>query len=235
VQVLDRRAFQHAAPMTEEAVVAEADRLAIEAVRRNEEARAAQVRAERKIAAAKLAGDAARIATEAVRIIRSAGLAAAVKRLDEARALEQSLQSGKIPSADMMAVLRVDHDGAAGSIRPPYAPSVPPSMLPPQPPSYAPPAPPPLAPLPSVARGVDPRLPTFAQPVASPPTHPDPPYPPARPVPPAPPPPAPATVDVDAFAANLKPSILGLPVPAFAAVVVVGLGVLLVLILLLAK
>jgi hypothetical protein len=45
----------------------------------------------------------------------------------------------------------------------------------------------------------------------------------------------PAAVDVDAFRANLKPSILGLPVPVFAAVAGMGLGVLVLLILLLAK
>jgi serine/threonine-protein kinase len=99
VEVLDRSKI--APLLTEDALIAEADRLAIEAVRRNEEARAAQLRAERKAAAAKAAGDAARIAAEAVRMVRSAGLSAAAQRLDEARAIEQALQSGKIPGGDV--------------------------------------------------------------------------------------------------------------------------------------
>ena len=108
VQVIDRLEMRPASPqINEEALVAEADRLAIEAVRRTEEARAAQLRAERKAAAAKVAEQAAMIASEAVGMIRSAGMAAALARLEDARSLEQHLQSGKIPTAEISASLRV--------------------------------------------------------------------------------------------------------------------------------
>jgi hypothetical protein len=97
VQVIDRNVLRHQVLHTEEGLLAESDRLAIEAVRRGEEARAAQLRAERKAAAAKLATEAARIAAEAAQLIRTAGVAAAAKRLEEAHALEQQLQSGRFP------------------------------------------------------------------------------------------------------------------------------------------
>jgi eukaryotic-like serine/threonine-protein kinase len=98
VQVIDRNVLRQQVLHSEEGIVAESDRLAIEAVRRNEEARAAQLRAERKAAAAKLAGEAARIAAEAVQLVRSAGIAAAAKRLEEAHAVEQTMQSGRFPA-----------------------------------------------------------------------------------------------------------------------------------------
>jgi hypothetical protein len=96
VEVIDRAALMQMALLTEDGLIAEADRLAIEAVRRGEEARGAQLRAERKAASARIATDAAQIAAEAVRMVRTAGIAAAAKRLEDARVLEQSLQAGKL-------------------------------------------------------------------------------------------------------------------------------------------
>jgi eukaryotic-like serine/threonine-protein kinase len=77
--------------ITDEILLAEADRLSIESLRRGEEARAAAARAERKATVAKMAADAASIAADAVRISRSAGLAAARQRLEEARQIERSM------------------------------------------------------------------------------------------------------------------------------------------------
>jgi serine/threonine-protein kinase len=123
VQVIDRAALQqHAAPPSEDALVAEADRLAIEAVRRSEEARAAQLRAERKIASAKVAGDAAMIAADAVRMLRGPGLAAAVKRMEEARSLDANLQSGKIPTSETTASLRAAMSSFNGPVSSPSGP-----------------------------------------------------------------------------------------------------------------
>src|SRR5262249_60693724 len=90
VEVIDRGKIGKA--ITEEIVVAEADRLAIEAVRRGEDARAAALRAERKAAVAKLASEAAMIAADAGRLARAMGLPAAAKRLDEARKLEAAME-----------------------------------------------------------------------------------------------------------------------------------------------
>ncbi|MFT3770878.1 MAG: protein kinase [Minicystis sp.] len=99
VQVIDRDVLRQQVLHSEEGLVAESDRLAIEAVRRAEEARAAQLRAERKAAAARLAADAARIAAEAVQMIRTAGIAAAAKRLEEAHAIEQNMIAGRFPAS----------------------------------------------------------------------------------------------------------------------------------------
>ncbi len=90
VQVIDRSTMSGAA-LTEESLIAEADRLAIEAVRRNEEARSAALRAERRAAMAKLSADAAAIAADAVRILSTSGLAAAGQRLEQARSVERSI------------------------------------------------------------------------------------------------------------------------------------------------
>jgi serine/threonine-protein kinase len=98
VQVIDRKVLRQQVLHTEEGVIAESDRLAIEAVRRTEEARAAQLRAERKTAAARQAAEAARIAADAVQLIRTAGIAAAARRLEEAHAIEQSMAAGRAPA-----------------------------------------------------------------------------------------------------------------------------------------
>jgi serine/threonine-protein kinase len=79
-------------PLSEDVLLQEADRLAIEAVRRNEEAKSAAMRAERKAMLAKMASDAAVIAAEAVRLAATSGMDAARARLDDARALEQAAQ-----------------------------------------------------------------------------------------------------------------------------------------------
>jgi hypothetical protein len=82
--------------ITEEYLLAEADRLAVEAVRLGEEARNAAALAVRKTSMAKVAGDAAAIAAEAVRLVGAGGLSAGAHRLQEALALEASLRSGDV-------------------------------------------------------------------------------------------------------------------------------------------
>jgi serine/threonine-protein kinase len=246
VQVLDRSAFQ--ATPTEESLVAEADRLGIEAVRRGEEARAAAVRAERKAVAARMAADAAMLAAEAVRLIRAQGMGAATAKLDEARKLDQALQSGKFAVGDASGPQRAV---PAEALRPPaYLPSQtppgghpgpasgpagqPPFQLPAaitatapisfQPPSYD-----------GAASGPKPQAPSG--PSVPPPRSHHPPGPASVPSPPAPS--AQTSLDAEAFRARLQPSILpsvlGLSGPAVGAVAVVGFLVVLVLILLLAK
>jgi serine/threonine-protein kinase len=117
VQVIDRNVLRQQVLHTAEGIVAESDRLAIEAVRRGEEARAAQVRAERKAAAAKVAADAARIAAEAVQMIRTAGIAVAARKLEEAHALEQGNASGRY-QAGQVPDLRAS---GGGSVFPPVS------------------------------------------------------------------------------------------------------------------
>jgi serine/threonine-protein kinase len=299
VQVIDRAALQQVVLGSEESLIAEADRLAIEAVRRTEEAKAAQLRAERKAAAAKLASEAAMIAAEAVRLSRSAGLPVALKRLEEARQLEQAIQTGKLPVGDGSGPVRV---GAPSVSTPPPAASatlmsgapaasVPPSSFPisapvssfpaPQavgvpasssvaPAPYAPdqggivyPSVPPPAPPPSPMSITPPAAslpnggarPSFAPPEPSGPhaVRPSfaPPEPtsapmamsqnaaPAAPFSQNPAPLAPAqrapVVDPEAFQRSLKPSFLGAPGGAIAALAVIALLVVIVLVLLLAK
>ena len=90
VQVLDRS--EMAGPtLTEETLIAEADRLAIEAVRRSEEARSAALRADRRAAMARMAAEAALIAADAVRLLGTSGLAAAAHRLEQARNVERTI------------------------------------------------------------------------------------------------------------------------------------------------
>ena len=81
-------------PITEEVLLAEADRLAMEAVRLGEEAKAAAAVAVRKTSMAKFAGEAASIAAEAVRIVSTAGVELAGRRLQEALAMEEALRRG---------------------------------------------------------------------------------------------------------------------------------------------
>jgi eukaryotic-like serine/threonine-protein kinase len=134
VQVLDRKEMQghqgHA--ITEESLIAEADRLAIEAVRRSEEARSAALRAERRAAMAKMAAEAALIAADAVRLLSSSGLAAAAQRLEQARQVERTIpRSAQGDAATSTAVL---HDSASASHA--SSPSVAPSA---NRPSFSPP------------------------------------------------------------------------------------------------
>ena len=271
VQVIDRNVLRQQVLHTEDGIVAESDRLAIEAVRRNEEARAAQLRAEREVAAAKLAAEAARIAVEAVQLVRSAGLAAAAKRLEEAHAVEQTMQSGRFPAVTAQADGRAGGPGtthsqmttpfpsgfdAGASSDPRGAPRAAPSSFPeppraaggyggfpgvdgaramaitgsaapasiPPPPLSVPPAPPShdrasVAPpipiydsgnIPTFGTGSGPGVrPSFAPPVASP-------------------------LD-DAFRAQIKPSILGLPSSMVVGLAVVAVFAVIVLALLLAR
>jgi eukaryotic-like serine/threonine-protein kinase len=253
-QVFDRRALQQKL-VSEESILAEADRLAIEAVRRNEEARAAQLRAERKAVAAKLAGEAAMIATDAVRLLRASGLAVAVKRLEEARALEQDLQSGKFPAGDLASSQRLATSSLPGppSNTPPgYA--EPPVMTVTQPsPLFSAGAASPPAQSPATAGGGGHVYPAQAPVVV--PTFPSAP-PPSPAIPPRPvfaasgsaasaavaaplvkpsAGPTPQTNDADALAARLQPRILGLPSTVAIALAAAGLIIVLLVILLLAK
>lgn len=79
-------------PMTEDRLFAEADRLALEAVRLGDEAKASAARAERQAVIAKISGDAAAIAVEAVRLASTLGLGEASRRLEDAHALEATIR-----------------------------------------------------------------------------------------------------------------------------------------------
>ncbi len=79
-------------PFTEDRLFAEADRLALEAVRFGDEAKAAAARADRQAVIGKIAGDAAAIAVEAVRIASTAGISEAARRLEDAYALEATIR-----------------------------------------------------------------------------------------------------------------------------------------------
>jgi hypothetical protein len=175
-------------------ILSEADRLAIEAVRCNEEARAAQLRAERKAAASKRAGEAAMIAADAVRMLRTEGLKAALARLDEARAIGQTVENGKVPNGEVPAP-RPRYDTPPVPMPPPIAALAPsPSFAPP--PTHAlPVAAAPPAPLASA--------PIFAGAAADMPARPATSIPPLPLLPPAP-------FDPDELRRNLKPSFLGM-------------------------
>lgn len=77
--------------VTEQLLLAEADRLALDAVRRNDESKQAAAEAVRRATVAKITGEAARLAAEAVRLATTAGLAQAAKQLERVHALESSL------------------------------------------------------------------------------------------------------------------------------------------------
>jgi len=79
-------------PINEERLFAEADRLALEAVRFSDEAKVSAARAERHGVIAKIAGDAAAIAVEAVRLTSTGGFAEAARRLEDAYALELTIR-----------------------------------------------------------------------------------------------------------------------------------------------
>lgn len=222
VIVIDRRELS--GPMTEDALIVEADRLAIEAVRRNEEAKAAAIRAERKAIMAKMAGEAAMIATDAVKMIRTAGLQVAAARLDEARAIEAALQAGKFPvGSDPARSASSVYPGAAhGSMRPPEVSisqyPAPGSMPPPDRGAFIPPSP--ATPSGLVAASSAAALPPpphaagmpQGQP-SMPPGH----YPQPQPsLPPQPSPIVSSSADDELFRARLKPTILGMSTVAVA-------------------
>jgi serine/threonine-protein kinase len=256
-QVLERSALSRRPPggaaLDDDALIAEADRLAIEAVRCSEEARAAQLRAERKAAAARYASEAAMIAADAVRMLRTDGLAAARSRLDEARTLEQALQSGKIPLHEITMPLRMSN----AELTPPA--SMPPASLPPQS-GYAPmqPAPQaqasgqPLAPVSHRASVAPPPAPPIAPPIAHGPPNPGP-IPASPPIPaphraPGPvfagaaadphraaagaplAPPASPNFDAADFRASLKPSLLNLSTITMGGLVIAGVLVVVLLV-----
>lgn len=79
-------------PVSEDRLFAEADRLALEAVRFGDEAKVAAARAERQAMIAKIAADAAAVAVEAVRMASTGGVADAMRRLEDAHALERTLR-----------------------------------------------------------------------------------------------------------------------------------------------
>ena len=224
VQVLDRKEMQghqghqahqaHQAhqsqPLTEDSLIAEADRLAIEAVRRSEEARSAALRAERRAAIAKMAADAALIAADAVRILGTSGLAAAAQRLEQARHIERTIPRGQ---GDARASTAPPHESASASR------SSPPAAVPSPSSSQASFLPPVYE---GAASGTSPRPPSFPQ------------LPPAPTAPILLPGPGSspssnlqtdhgsrsAALDDRAFRARLKPGLLGMPPLAIA-----GLGI----------
>jgi len=207
VQVIDRNSMPGPA-LTEESLIAEADRLAIEAVRRSEEARSAAQRAERRAAMAKLAADAALIAADAVRILSTAGLAAAAQRLEQARSVERSISRAQAdPGGSTMPLL----DPSVVSRSSPPSSGIPTASS--NRPSFQPPV------FEGAASGPPPR-PSFAQ-LPRPPA-----APPAFPGPQSssnlrfdPPPPG-SAFDDRAFRAKLKGGVLGMPPLAIA-----GLGI----------
>jgi serine/threonine protein kinase len=77
----------------EERLRTEAERLSIEAVRLGEEVKAAYARAERKAALAKAIGEAATMASDALRLGQTIGYAEAQRKLETALALERSARA----------------------------------------------------------------------------------------------------------------------------------------------
>jgi serine/threonine protein kinase len=243
VQRFDRNALQQAQQkpaLNEDAVVAEADRLAIEAVRRSEEARAAQLRAERKAQAAKLAGEAAMIAADAVRLIRTEGIAAATRRLEEARGLEQNLQSGKFPNGEVSGAIVLTPSSFPGPASHPHphpnsraeasSKSVYPEA-PPLPSIYMPPPAQPSGPIFAGAAASSSPIHGYAAPRPEP-------RPPPQSLPPEAPAPQPSrspVADAEAFRAQLQPSFMGLPGVAVAGLVIIALLLVLLLVMLVAK
>jgi hypothetical protein len=135
--------------MTKEVLRAEADRIVFAAARIGEEARIAAESAERKLAVAKLAERASSIAVEAVNLLATAGLSEAARRFQDARALDQQVQTEvqAMPSLNPPPVsARARGFGAAGadapaSTRAPGGYGIPPAIpsQPPVPPGWTPP------------------------------------------------------------------------------------------------
>ena len=130
-------------PITEDRLFAEADRLALEAVRFSDEAKLSAARAERQAVIAKIAGDAAAIAVEAVRLATTGGFGEAARRLEDSYALEQTIRRlvaaplDVAPSAMHAAMQR----GTTAPLPAKSPPSSSPGLGPPREPqpSYAPP------------------------------------------------------------------------------------------------
>ncbi|MFO0591732.1 MAG: hypothetical protein U0441_29565 [Polyangiaceae bacterium] len=179
------------APMTEERLFAEADRLALEAVRQGDEAKLAAARAERQAMIAKIAADAAAIAVEAVRIGSMQGAAEAARRFEDAYALEATIR--RLSAAPLDVPPTVARQQRTERLLPQSAP------------------PPPHPSSPGGPAMHDPRA---AHPPMSPsqssPSHVGPPSHASSPVHPAPAVP-PTTGQFDAFEEKLRPMIFGLP------------------------
>lgn len=199
-------------PGAEERIKTEAERLAIEAVRLGEEVKAAYARAERKAALAKAIGEAATIASDALRLGPTSGLLEAQRKLDMALAIERTARANDSAAASGTSAPPPPLVAIAAPPVPPTAPVVaPPVAAPPVAPRPANPALIPSAP-PVPSFGSGPRtLPTGA----------------ARPEPdalrgsdrhalaaPA--------AEADASMKDLRPTALGLPLPV---VLVIAVGV----------
>jgi hypothetical protein len=203
--------------VTEQMLRAHADRLATDAARLNEQARAAAAQAERAAALAAAMSEAASLALQAMQIADAAGFVEAGRRLTEALALEQSVSG----SADAVP------SGMPVSHAPPSHP--PPSHVPPShtSPSYTPPSQPPpsqTAPSHQAPQGISPAVaPAMAAPPAS-----------ASFAAPASAPLVPRADDdssaADAFRAHLNPRLFGLP--RTAAIALIAAAVLLILLIL---
>jgi hypothetical protein len=242
---IDRAALGEQAPAASaadrEALVAEADRFAIEALRCTEEARAAQVRAERKTVMARLAEEASKIAAEAVRLLETESFAAAAARMEEARRTRDGKGGPSIRPPDATPGRSVlpgppvamggEPSHPAPALNSPPLPVIPAMTVPVAPvfagaaaaPEPSPPAAP--APLPLPPKAVHAAPPAAAAPSAPAPVA-------------APPPVAPAPVlrfDPDDLAPPFKSSGLGLGASAGAAAVVVVLVLIVVLALALGK
>jgi serine/threonine protein kinase len=123
--------------LTEESLVNEAERLAILATHRSEDAQAAARMADRKAQIALMAADASRIANTAVELIATRGLSAAVERLQGAWRIEADVQNGRlprrIPSLARPAVLRAHQPSVfstGGRLPSARVPTTPPGMTP---------------------------------------------------------------------------------------------------------
>jgi serine/threonine-protein kinase len=215
----------------EERLRAEAVRLSSEATRLVEETKAAYSRAERKAALAKATSDAAALAAAALRMVPSAGIGEALRKLEIALAMERAARDSDAaggPNSSQSATPKP----ALGALVPPMPPVPAMSGALPAPPSI-----PPSPPVPSMAAAA-----RGASHAAGPRTDPPGAFSPkergafgdaphrvaerqslAAPAPAS----APAEpADVDMFAIRLRPKIFGLP--RSVAMGVVGLGVLIV-------
>lgn len=208
--------------ISEERLRTEAERLSIEAVRLAEEVKSAYARAERKAALAKAISEAATVASEALRLGQTNGLAEAQRKLESALNLERTARAN-------------DSAASTGASTPPPPPTPLPAMAPPPMPAVVtvaaapPPASLPAARTPSMlsipsappvpSMGSGPRtLPTGAARLEGEVTR------------------AgdrrglTSTKDGDDSGDNARPTVLGLPLPV---VIIMGLGVVLLLVLLL--
>jgi len=207
-------------PSGDDKLRAEAERLSIEAMRLADEAKAAYARAERKAALAKATSDAATIAADALRIAKASGVMEGLRRLEVALAMERSARATEGAAAQAMSAPPPGLAAMAPPPIPPAAslPSIPalPST-PPIPPSPAIPAPLVIPPAPPVPGRSVPPPGQFTQRLTPTPVG----LADRQSLP------APVIENDDAFATQLRPRLLGLPIPA---VVGIGIGVVLVVV-----